>query len=102
MVAVDPGHHASIGAPRRFPPHRSESEPQAGRFRSQQAPSEWRPVHGAQLDYGSAFLVNQLLAAEPELGAQAPRIATTLAAYQAHSTGRIGYSGPVTPVDLRI
>lgn len=102
MAAVDPGQNASIGAPRRFSSQRSAAEPRAERFRSPPAPSEWLPVHGAQLDYGSAFLVNQLLAAEPELGAQTPRIATTLAAYQAQSSGRIAYSGPITPVDLSI
>lgn len=101
MAAVDPGQNASIGAARRFSSQRSAAEPRAERFRSPEL-SEWLPVHGAQLDYGSAFLVNQLLAAEPELGAQTPRIATTLAAYQAQSSSRIAYSGPITPVDLSI
>ncbi len=98
---VTAGQNASIGPARRFSSERAGADPQE-RFRTAPAPSERPSVHHPWPDQSNAFLVSQLLAAKPELGQETPRIAASLAAYQAHSSGRIGYSGPATPVDLRI
>ncbi len=48
------------------------------------------------------FLVQQLLAGAPELGSGAPSRSAMLAAYRAHVLHRISYSGPLTPIDLRV
>jgi hypothetical protein len=55
-----------------------------------------------RLERATHFLIHQLLAEAPELGAASPSRARTLAAYRAQLGQRIRYSGPVTPVDLRI
>jgi hypothetical protein len=47
-------------------------------------------------------MIQQLLAARPELGGAPANRQKTIAAYQTHLAARIHYSGPVTPVDLRI
>jgi hypothetical protein len=55
-----------------------------------------------RLERATHFLIHQLLAEAPELGAASPSRPRTLAAYRAQLGQRIRYSGPVTPVDLRI
>jgi hypothetical protein len=46
--------------------------------------------------------VHELLALQREQGAPPLRREVILAAYRAHLAGRIRYSGPLTPVDLRV
>ena len=48
------------------------------------------------------FLVQQLLAGTQEPGSGAPSRGAMLAAYQAHVLHRISYTGPLTPIDLRV
>jgi len=63
----------------------------------------WRPgPAGAPLARGTGFLIHQLLAAMPELRGPPPDRPQTIGAYRAHLASRIHYSGPVTPVDLRV
>jgi hypothetical protein len=53
-------------------------------------------------DRGTGFALQQLLAAQPELRGPPASRSRTIAAYQAHLTTRIRFSGPVMPVDLRV
>jgi hypothetical protein len=55
-----------------------------------------------RLERGSGCLVHQLMAAAPELGPPPPSRRRMHAADEAHLAGRIRYSGPVMPVDLRV
>jgi hypothetical protein len=55
-----------------------------------------------RLDRATHFLIHQLLAEAPELGTAPPSRPRTLAAYRTQLGQRICYSGPITPVDLRV
>jgi hypothetical protein len=57
---------------------------------------------GVPLARSAGFVIHQLLSAQPELLGPPPGRAQTITAYQAHIAKRIRYSGPVTPVDLRV
>jgi hypothetical protein len=50
----------------------------------------------------AGFVIHQLLSAQPELRGPPAARAQTIGAYQSHIAKRIRYSGPVTPVDLRV
>jgi hypothetical protein len=50
----------------------------------------------------NGFLIQQMLAAMPELRGPPQGLPQTISAYQAHLAKRIHYSGPVRPVDLRV
>lgn len=94
------GGRAAIGPrPTELPADRSRFDPPATdrtRARSPAAPLSGR------LEGGAGFFVQQLLAAAPAHLGEAPAIHPVLAAYQAHLARRISYSGPVTPIDLRV
>ena len=101
-IANSPAASERLGRLGALPPER----PAPGRAQPRSGPSI-RLASGdlvAQSRLGSAtrFLIHELLAAAPELGALPPSRLRTVAAYQAQLAQRIRYSGPVSPVDLRV
>ena len=70
--------------------------------RPAETPGALSHLAALSLEQSAPFLIQQLLAAAPELNAARPSRRATLAAYEAHLARRIQYSGPLTPVDLRI
>jgi hypothetical protein len=65
------------------------------------APGDSGPAGGAPTR-SNGFLIQQMLAAMPELHGPPQGLPQTISAYQAHLAKRIHYSGPVRPVDLRV
>ena len=56
----------------------------------------------AGIDRSVGFHVHKLATPNAEHGALRPHLETVLTAYQAHLARRVRYSGPLTPVDLRV
>jgi len=83
--------------PERPAPERARPRPGATTTRS--AAEQLAPP---RLERATHFLIHQLLAEAPELGTAPPSRPRTLAAYRAQLGQRIRYSGPATPVDLRV
>jgi hypothetical protein len=86
------------GPPPEPPAHRAAAEPAQPR----PVPRATSWISAAAPEHGAGFMIQQLLAARPELGGAPANRQKTIAAYQTHLAARIHYSGPVTPVDLRI
>jgi hypothetical protein len=97
-IAGSPVASERLGRP--APPH---PEPLPERSRPGPTPGAATDELAApRLERATHFLIHELLAAAPELGRAPPSGLQTVAAYQAQLLRRIHYSGPVTPVDLRV
>jgi hypothetical protein len=96
-IAGSPVASERLGRP--APPH---PEPLPERSRPGPTPGAATDELAApRLERATHFLIPELLAAAPELGRAAERAADRCR-YQAQLMRRIHYSGPVTPVDLRV
>jgi hypothetical protein len=87
------GLHGARTAPERARPQPRPAAP---------PPTAAPPLVAPPSDRSAGFTIQQLLAAQPELRGPPASRPRSIAAYQAHLATRIRFSGPVTPVDLRV